>query len=73
MNIALCSHDFLEISNGKSESFGVYCYRLLGETIFVNGEHVVLKFHSNSKVEERGFVIFLAAITPGKFSQQVAW
>ena len=57
------------ILNEQHQYFGSYCGKATGETIFVTGNSVVIKFESrdNFTSPDRGFSLYFeAADLPGK-------
>ena len=61
------SYDYLKISDGGSHTFDVYCGKKTGESIEVTGDQVVLTFHSDDIVQEKGFLIFFTAVPLGRY------
>ena len=59
----LCSWDYLEITNEKNRVFGKYCGHMTGKTVLVSGKYALIKFHADSKIQNRGFLI---SFTPCK-------
>ena len=62
-----CSRDYLQITNEKNRVFGKYCGHMTGKTVFISGQNALIKFHSDSKIQNRGFLMsFLAVVPPCK-------
>ena len=59
----LCSQDYLKITNEKNRVFGKYCGHINGETVLVSGKYALIIFHSNGRIENKGFLI---SFTPCK-------
>ena len=59
-----CSRDYLKITNEKNRVFGKYCGHMTGKTVLVSGKHALMKFHSDSKVQSRGFLVTFLAVEP---------
>jgi len=63
----LCSQDYLQVTNEKNRVFGKYCGQVTGKTAFVSGQYALIKFHSDGKTQNRGFLMsFLAVVPPCK-------
>ena len=60
----LCSRDYLQFTNEKNRVFGKYCGRMTGKTVFVSGQYALIKFHSDSKIQNRGFLMSFSAVVP---------
>ena len=60
----LCSRDYLQITNEKNRVFGKYCGHMTGKTAFVSGQYALIKFHSDSKIQKRGFLMSFSAVVP---------
>ena len=60
----LCSQDYLEITNEMNRVFGKYCGHKTGKTVLVSGKYALIKFHSNSSIQNRGFLMSFAAVVP---------
>ena len=54
----------MEISNENNINFGKYCGTQTGKTIEITGEDAVIKFHSDSADQEKGFSLFFTAVLP---------
>lgn len=52
-----CSYDYVKIINDKNKTVGVYCGSITGEELRLNGRQVVIIFHSDYSLQERGFLI----------------
>ena len=59
----LCSQGYLKITNEKNRVFGKYCGHINGKTVLVSGKYALIKFHSNGRIKNRGFLI---SFTPCK-------
>ncbi|KAL9952995.1 hypothetical protein ACROYT_G040337 [Oculina patagonica] len=57
---ASCRYDYLTISNNHTS--GVYCGDKTGQTVLIAGDHAVITFHSDSYVQERGFLLVFTAV-----------
>ena len=53
----LCSRDYLQVTNEKNRVFGKYCGHMTGKTLLVSGKYALIKFHSESRIQNRGFLI----------------
>lgn len=64
----LVRDDYVRITNEDNKEFGVICGELpRGASFIVFGEYAQVAFHSDSTVQERGFLIFFSAIPkPGE-------
>ena len=60
----LCSQDYLQITNEKNRVFGKYCGHVTGKTVFVSGQYALIKFHSDRKIQNRGFLMNFSAVVP---------
>lgn len=57
------SYDSLKITNEKSLSFGAYCGQKTGKVVLVEGDHAVLRFHSDdNNVTKKGFLMSFTAV-----------
>ncbi|XP_078370324.1 CUB domain-containing protein 2-like [Oculina patagonica] len=54
-----CFCDYLKITNGKNETFGVCCGQKTGQHILVTGDLALITFHSDYSYQKRGFLLFL--------------
>ena len=61
----LYRYDYLKISNEYNHEYGVYCGERTGHTVLVNGKYVVMMFHTDSFLEERGFLLLFIAVPIG--------
>ena len=59
------SSDYLEIIK-DGRMVGRYCGRMTGQKIILNGDQILINFHSNDVTEERGFLIHFTAGPHGK-------
>lgn len=66
-NNFLFRSDYLLITNDLNESFGVYCSTKSGTVVYVTGDRVMLRFHTNHIVQRKGFLIFFNAVPPGNY------
>ncbi|KAL9980659.1 hypothetical protein ACROYT_G009271 [Oculina patagonica] len=57
-----CIYDYLKIFNDQYKEYGVYCGEMTGQTVLVNGRHVVIIFGSDKTVQERGFLLHFTAV-----------
>ena len=60
----VCSRDYLEITNEKNQVFGKYCGHKTGKTVLVSGQYALIKFHSDSNIQNRGFLMSFTAVGP---------
>ena len=60
------SFDYLEIIK-DGRILGKYCSRRTGQNIVLNGDQILINFHSNNFREERGFLIHFTAGPHGKY------
>ena len=61
-------YDRLIISNVQFE-FGVYCGLMTGRTVLVNGSYVVIRFHSDANIQQKGFLLVFTAVQIGKYKE----
>jgi len=66
MAFLMHSFDYLEIVN-DGRIVGKYCGQRTGQNILLTGDRMLIKFHSNWRVEERGFLIHFTASPHGKY------
>ena len=71
--IFLCRKDFLRITDGISRTFGMYCGNKTGQNLRVTGDKVEIIFHSDGKIEQRGYLlnftlVSLPSVSSGKWS-----
>ena len=59
------SFDYLEIVN-DGRMVGKYCGRRTGQNIFLTGDQILITFHSDDIIQERGFLIHFTAGPHGK-------
>ena len=65
--ISFCSRDYLQITNEENRVFGKYCDNMTGKTVLVSGKYALIKFHSHSNIQNRGFLMTFSAVgAPGK-------
>ena len=67
MLFSFCSRDYLEITNEKNHRFGLYCGQQTGKKVSVTGNYTLIKFHSNSNIQKRGFEIYFIDVPQGKY------
>ena len=60
----LCSRDYLQITNEKNRVFGKYCGHMTGKTVLVSGKYALIEFHSDSNIQNRGFLVEFSAVVP---------
>jgi len=60
----LCSRDYLEITNEKNRVFGKYCGHMTEKRVLVSGKYALIKFHSDSNIQNRGFLMEFSAVVP---------
>ena len=60
------SYNYLEIVN-DGRMVGKYCGRRLGQNIFLTGDQILIKFHSDLTIARRGFLIHFTAGKHGKY------
>ncbi|KAL9973879.1 hypothetical protein ACROYT_G020385 [Oculina patagonica] len=51
------SYDFVQITNDKNETLGVYCGSNTGRELPLTGRHAVIIFHSDYSFQKRGFLM----------------
>ncbi|XP_022784886.1 cubilin-like [Stylophora pistillata] len=66
-----CDRDFLKITNEADQVFGVYCGKITGEKVLVNGSYALMIFHSDNDIQRRGFSIHFSIIPPLRTSLKV--
>jgi len=44
--------------------FGKYCGHMTGKTVLVSGKYVVIIFHSDSNIQNRGFLMEFTDVVP---------
>ena len=59
------SYDYLEIIK-DGRMVGKYCDIRAGQNILLSGDQILIKFHSDETVQERGFLIHFTAGPHGK-------
>ena len=59
------SFDYLEIVN-DGRMVGKYCGRRTGQNIILTGDQILITFHSDDIIQERGFLIHFTAGPHGK-------
>ena len=64
----------MRITNEDNKEFGVICGELpRGASFIVIGEYAQVTFHSDSTVQERGFLMFFSAIPKPGEQNYVYW
>ena len=64
-----CSKDFLKITDGLDETFGLYCgNKTAGKNLHVTGDRVKLIFHSDGAIERRGYLLNFTLVSLSSFS-----
>ncbi|XP_078353407.1 cubilin-like isoform X28 [Oculina patagonica] len=56
-----CRYDYLEITNENNQTFGKYCGSRSGLNVVVTGQYVVIKFHSDAFVTNKGYRLTFSA------------
>ncbi|KAJ7388503.1 CUB domain containing protein 2 [Desmophyllum pertusum] len=66
-----CRSDYLKITNEMNQEFGEdrYCGKQRGQKVSVTGKYALLKFHSDSENQTRGFEMYFAAVPPCKYNE----
>ena len=59
------SYDYLEIVN-DGRMVGRYCGRRSRQNIFLTGDQILIKFHSDSSAQRQGFLMGFTAVSLGK-------
>jgi len=57
----------LRITDENNLKIGEYCGKFYGKEIIVGAEYAVLTFHSNNKVQKKGFRIIDSTVNASKF------
>ena len=57
----------MKIINDQNHVYGVYCGQKTGQSVLVNGNYVVIIFHSDETGEEKGFHLYFTAVPIGNF------
>ena len=60
------SYDYLGIVN-DGIIFGMYCGQRTGQNILLTGDQILIKFHSDSSLQLRGFLIHFKAGPHGRY------
>ena len=63
------SYDYVEISSQDNFRFGKYCGEESGTTIEVTGDYAVIRFHSDSNVQKRGFSLLFTSVLPSGYNK----
>ena len=53
------------ITNEKDLVFGKFCGQKSGQTVLVTGKYALIKFHSNSSIQNRGFALSFTIVRLG--------
>ena len=57
--------DYLEIVK-DGRMVGKYCGQRTGQNILLNGDQILIKFHSDDNIQKRGFLIHITVSPHGK-------
>ncbi|KAL9986761.1 hypothetical protein ACROYT_G000954 [Oculina patagonica] len=57
-----CNRDYLMITNEKDRVFGKYCGNKTGQTVLVTGKYTLVEFHSDSSLQQKGFLLYFTAV-----------
>ena len=60
------SFDYLDIINGRRR-VGLYCGKRSEQNILLTGDQILITFHSDGNVQEKGFLIYFTAGPHGKY------
>ena len=60
------SWDYLEIVN-DGRKVGKYCGRRTGQSILLTGDQILITFHSDYRIQKRGFRIHFTAGPHGEY------
>ena len=63
-----CSKDFLRITDGVNKIFVVCCGNKTGQNLLVKGDKVQIIFHSDDKIERRGYLLKFTLVSPASVS-----
>ena len=65
----LFRYDYLQITDGSSNTIGIYCGNQTGKSVRVVGTVAVLEFHTDGSVQGRGFELSFSFFPqpPGEF------
>ncbi|XP_078362124.1 uncharacterized protein LOC144646412 isoform X4 [Oculina patagonica] len=63
-----CRFDYVKIGNDQNNKYGVYCGEKTGESVLVNGKYVVITFHSDDNIQEKGFLLHFTAVPVGNMT-----
>ncbi|XP_078343320.1 tolloid-like protein 2 [Oculina patagonica] len=64
-----CEYDYLKITNENNKEFGVICGDQHGEKIIVLGNYAQLTFHSDSEVQEKGFLVSFTTVPKSEIKE----
>ena len=56
----------MKIINDQNHVYGVYCGQKTGQSVLVNGNYVVIIFHSDAVDQQKGFLLYFTAVSLGK-------
>ena len=59
-------YDYLEIVN-DGRMVGKFCGQRSGQNIFLTGDQILMTFHSDDMLDDRGFLIYFNAGQLGKY------
>ena len=59
-------YDYLEIVN-DGRMVGKYCGQRSRQNIFLTGDQILVKFHSDDMLDDRGFLIYFNAGPHGEY------
>ena len=65
----LYSRDYLQVSNEMNRVFGKYCGHMTGKTLLVSGKYALIKFHSESRIQNRRFLISFTSCKKEYFNE----
>ena len=69
----LCSKDYLRIKGGINKIFGEYCGNKSGQNLLVTGDEVQIIFHSDDKIERRGYLLNFTLVSSPPVSPHGKW
>ena len=58
----------MRITDGMNKIFGVYCGNKAGQNLLVTGDKVQIIFHSDDKIERRGYLLNFTLVPPASVS-----
>ena len=59
----------MRITDGMNKIFGVYCGNKTSQNLLVTGEKVQIIFHSDDKIERRGYLLNFTLVSSASVSQ----